>query len=261
MIVQQQGWGMTAVDHLGLRALVEDVEYERGDEVFAGIVLGIGHLVQVPAHAHLEGRRQRRQGGVPMGALTERAQHHRRLADGGQTLAPDIADDHPGRGVGGAGDREQVAPDVGLVLGGQIQPGHAQRTDPAGWRPQQNPLRRLGHRSGPAQLPSAPLPYMADEHHQCGEHGQGDDLRDVVGRGQSAVERRDDHLGGHSQYPNQSGQRRPGERSGERGRDDQQRAQMDVGGGADVHHSDHDDQRERDRHQTAARRLLHEAVH
>lgn len=161
----------------------------------------------------------------------------------------------------GPGDREQVAADLGVVLGGQIQPGHAQRTDLAGRGAQQHALRGLGDRARPHQLPGAPLPYMTHEHDQGGEHHQSDELRDVVGGAESAVQDGDDHLGGDGEQADQGRQPGARERGREGRRDDQQGAQMDVGGGADVHHGDHDDQRERDGHQTAARRLLHETVH
>lgn len=72
-----------------------------------------------------------------------------------------VADEHPGAWVVVAGDRQQVTPGLGLVLGGQIQPGHPRGAHPAGWRPQQIPLCRLGHRPRPPQFPGTPLPHVA----------------------------------------------------------------------------------------------------
>lgn len=216
------------------------------------VVLGVRHVLQVPGDALSEGSYQPGEGGTPVSALTECPQHQRGLTDGGQPVAPDIADDHPGRGMRGAGERKQITPDLDLVLRGHIQPCHLQRPDPAWRRPQQNPLSRLRHRARQAQRPLAPLPHKPHENHQGGEHGQRDDLRHAVGRGQSTDEDNDEHLGRHCQGPGESGEPCPGEGSGQSGRDDQQRAQLDIGPAVDIQHGDRHNQHERDRHQTTA---------
>lgn len=110
-IVQQQRRGMPAVDHLGgRRGIVGDLQNEAGDEVLAGVVLGVRHVLQVSGDAVFEGSYQLGEGGTPVSALTECPQHQRGLTDGGQSVAPDIADDYPGRGMRGAGERKQVTP-------------------------------------------------------------------------------------------------------------------------------------------------------
>lgn len=111
LIVQQQRRRMPAIDHLGGRqGVVGDLQDEAGDEVLAGVVLGVRHVLQVPGDAVFEGGYQPGEGGIPVSALTECPQHQRGLTDGGQPVAPDIADDHPGRGMRGAGERKQITP-------------------------------------------------------------------------------------------------------------------------------------------------------
>nr|WP_202125100.1 hypothetical protein [Actinomadura physcomitrii] len=160
--MQQQRRRMAAADHLDFRMVVGDVEDQRGDEVLTEVVLGVGDPLEVAVDAVLEGGRQRGQR-VAARALPERAQHHRRLGDGAQALAPDVADQHAARGSGRACDREQVAADLALVLGRQVQPGDPQRADAPGRRPQQGELRGLGHGPRPAQRPLAALPDQAQE--------------------------------------------------------------------------------------------------
>jgi hypothetical protein len=67
--MDQEGWRMAAVEHLGLRALIVNVDHDGGDEMLAGVMRGLGDLVQVPADALFDGADELGQGSVPSAAL------------------------------------------------------------------------------------------------------------------------------------------------------------------------------------------------
>ncbi len=206
----------------------------------------------VAGDALFQGGGQRRQGGVLVGGLAEGAEEEGGFSDGGQALAPHVADHHPGSGVD-TGGRVQVAADLGLVLGGQVQGGDPQWADALREGPEQDVLCGFGHRPHLGQFPSAPLAQHAVEHDQGREHGEGEDLHHHVAGGQHAEVQADECLGREGQDPDHSGHQGTGEGGGDRGRDDQQWPQMDVLRHQDVHHGDHDNEHHRDHQQRMAR--------
>ncbi len=150
----------------------------------------------------------------------EGAQQQRRVAERGQPLAPDVADQQPGAG-GGAGRRVEVAADLGLGLGGQVEGGEVQRPGPVGQRAQQDPLGGLGDGADLCQLAFVPVAQhpQGDDQRRHGE--QGAELGLVVARGEAVAQDADDGERGEREQGHHGGGTRTGQRRGERGGDDQ----------------------------------------
>ncbi len=226
---------------------VGHVQQQRRDEAFPDVV-GLDEFRQVTAEAGLQAGGQLVQAGVVVGQLAEGAEHQRGVADRGQALAPDVADQQPGAPAG-AGGGVEIAADPGLVLGRQVPHGHPERAQALWEGAEQNLLHRLRDRPYLGQLPAVPLPDPAVEDDGDRDRQQGPDLRLVVGRRQPAVQRGDHHLRGHRRRADQRGEPGACERGGDRGGDHQQRPEVDVGRGGDVHDRNQHDEPQRKQHQ------------
>ncbi len=118
---------------------------------------------------------------------------------------------------------------------------------------------RCGDRFHPGQSPSVLLAYHGVAHDQKAQYGEGDHLHDDVAREEDAVVQGDAGLGRERQDADRPGQPGTGEGCGDRRRDHQQRAQVDVGRGNDVDDRDHHDQQDGHRQQHMLRRPRAEA--
>ncbi|MGW6405193.1 hypothetical protein [Streptomyces sp. NPDC055134] len=74
------------------------------------------------------------------------------------------------------------------------------------------------------------------------------------------MQHRDHDLGDHSQGTDRTGEAGAGDGGGQGRCDDEQRTQVDIRRGVDVHNGDHHDKTERNNHQSAARWPLQEAI-
>ncbi len=266
--VQHQRGRVAAVDHVDHRVVVRDVEQDGCDErlsgvVGPGVVRGpaepvasglpglLGQLGEVPADAAVQVGGQVGQLGVQVGGGAEGAEQQGRVAERGQALAAYVADQQPGAG-GGAGGRVQVAADLCLGLGGEVDGGQVQRPDPVRQRAQQDPLGGLGHRPDPGQFAFVPLAQHPQADDQRGDGDLGAQLGLVVGGGEAVPGEADDGQRGEREQGDPGGGPGAGEGSGQGGGDDQQRAEVDVRRGEDVDDGDRRDQRERQRRQHPA---------
>lgn len=149
---------MAAVDQVKDRLVVRDVQRGGSDERLASILgrgVQSGWVVQVRRDGSLEEGHERRKIGLPVGCAPESAEQEGGIPDGFQALAPDIADDDPGpvrrtsRGI-------QIAADLRLGFGGQVDRRDPQRADTLGKRLEHHLLRSRRNRP---QLTD--FPFMA----------------------------------------------------------------------------------------------------
>ncbi len=117
--VCQQGRRVAAADHPDRTDLVGYLDDEGSNEVFTGLLAGLGDLGQVSADAVLQRGGRLRQGGAPVGGFPEGAEYCGGVVDRGQALAPDVADQKAGRAAG-----------TDVSLGRPVRRGNLQRAHP-----------------------------------------------------------------------------------------------------------------------------------
>lgn len=170
------------------RIVIRDVEQDGGGEVLVGVLFCLrSPLAGVPAKRGVQVDGESGEGGLAVGGSAEGAEQQGRVVDRGQAAAADVTDEEPGAVVGGPSGGVEVSTEVGFFLGGDVQAGDPQRAGAGGQRLQQHTLRRLGHRSHPAQLPLTPVAHHADGDTDTGDDDQGSDLGLEVGGVQSPL--------------------------------------------------------------------------
>ncbi len=142
--------------------------------------------------------------------------------------------------------------DRGLGLGGQIEGGDTQRTDPVGERLEHDLLSRRRHGPQLGQLLLVVLAPGRERGHERRHQEQGDQLEGVVQIDEAGARHRHHGLGQDGERADAGGGPGPGERRGDRRRGDQEWSEMDAGRGQDVDHRDDHDQSDRYRQQRVA---------
>ncbi len=238
---------MPAVGEPDHGPVVRQVEHDRGDEVLPDLLPAVREFGEVALVGRLQRVGQPCRVLVPVRDLAEGREQRRRVPDRPEPLAADVPDQQPG-GPTDPHRRVQIAADVRFVGGGQVAGGESQRPGPVRQRAHQDALHGVGDAADPVEFESVPFAHPAVRDHDGGDEGERDDLRLVVGGEQAAVQGGDDGLGDQREHADQDGQAGAGERRGDRGRDDQQRAEVDGRGDQDVDDGDQHDQAERQQH-------------
>lgn len=233
---------MAARDQLGLGAGVHPQD-DGGDEPFR--LTALFRVAVVPDHRRLERVHERGDRRLAVGGLTEGTDHVDGHADGGESLALDVADQYPGA-PGGGRHVVDVAPDELVLLHRLVHAVHEHVVGEQRQRAQDLPLHGGGGRPQTHQRSLArdaqPGSVDGQRTEAEGEQGQGHPVGELL-RGQGHGHDDDDaHPGG-----DERGLARGAQRGGERGQEDEQSDQEHGGPG----HRTEDDRhhRRRDRHQ------------